>query len=67
MERGPLYKKTPFKMKGYSYPGKSPVRQTNYFKTDLFTDPYNTYKMTDEELMAPYLKNRQDAQDQGKY
>ena len=68
MERGSLNKKAPFKMKGYSYPGKSPIKQTNYFKTDLFTNPYDKYKdMTNDELMDPYLKNRKDAMEQGKY
>ena len=67
MQRGPLYKKTPFTMKGYSYPGKSPIKETSYFKTSLFTDPHNTYKMTDEELMAPHLAKREAAENQGKH
>lgn len=27
LESSPVYKKTPFKMKGYSYPGISPMKQ----------------------------------------
>jgi len=37
MERGSSYKATRFAMKGYSYPGKSPVKVKNYFTPDLFT------------------------------
>ena len=36
MERGPLYKKSQFTMKGYSYPGKSPVKIRNYFTPTYF-------------------------------
>ena len=52
MQRGSSYKAAPFKMKGYSYPGTSPVRQTNYFKTDLFTSPHvsdKTKKQIEED------------------
>ena len=40
--------KTPFKMKGYSYPGKSPIEQNN----DGDTKGYHTVKDTSNVLTA---------------